>query len=511
MFSVFPCYVPHIDRLAREKMGLDEETLIRRAGKAVAEEIAVRARPSRVLVFCGGGNNGADGYAAALSLADMGFCPKAVDVLDAGQRSEGGKAVLAEYTSRYGAPLSLEEGLQEEAEVCVDAVFGSGARYEALPDAAMRVMEYINATTALRVAVDVPLGADAAYGRLAPSYARAELTVMLSFAKTGLLSYPAREVCGELVTRSLGIDRPEILSQLSVNPIADDQYVKNSLPKREKNTHKGSFGRVAMVAGSAKYRGAALLAAEGAMRLGAGLVSLYTEEAVLSFVGRKRPELLFEAWPSSEAWTEEEVSLFAARLDTASAVLVGPGCDRTQGVSSLVARLLESEGPPLVLDADALNLLSSREDRGKKLLRGARRPVCLTPHPTEMARLVGKTTASVQEARISIAMEYAREMGVCLLLKGASTVVTDGECLALNLSGSDALAKGGSGDVLAGAVAALLAGGASPLDALRLGAYLHGRAGERLAETRSSYGVLPSELPLAMAEEIARISGVSFK
>lgn len=505
MISVFPCYIPQIDLLAKDLMGLDEETLIRRAGAAVAEEVAKRAPLGRVLIFCGPGNNGADGYAAALSLADAGFSPVAVDVLGKGQRSEGGRAVLADYTARFGAPLRLDEGLRVEAVACLDAVLGSGARYDDLPEEAARVIAYMNGAKALRVAVDVPLGVDAAYGRLAPEYERADLTVMLSFAKTGLLSYPAREACGELLTRDLGIPHPDILKDLPENIVADDEYVKNALPKRGKNTHKGSFGRVAMVAGSQKYRGAALLSAEGAARLGAGLVSLHTEEAVLSFVGRKRPELLFEAVPPSEAWDEGEVSLLAHRLDTAAAVLVGPGCGRTEGVRALVKVLLESEGAPLVLDADALNALSALPDRGVGLLKGARRVVCMTPHPTELARLLGTTTARVQAARITVAMEYARETGVFLLLKGASTLITDGETVSVNLSGSSSLAKGGSGDVLAGAVTALLAQGAKPLHALRLAAYLHGKAGETLAATRSEYGVLPSELPLAMAEEIARI------
>ena len=505
MISVFPHVIPHVDLLARDRLGLDEESLIRRAGKAVADEVEKRKAPCRALIFCGGGNNGADGYAAALSLAERGFRPLAVDALGKGQRSKGGKALLADYVARFGAPLTLEEGLMAEAEVCLDAVLGSGARYDELSTEALRVIAYMNQTEALRVAVDVPLGADAAYGRLAASYARVDLTVMLSFAKTGLLSYPAREACGELVTHALGLDHPDIVSRVPFHLISDEDYVKNTLPKRRKDSHKGSFGRVAVVAGSQKYRGAALLSCEAAARCGAGLISLYTEESVLAFVGRKRPEFLFTALPPSSGWTEEETAALDARLEEASAVLVGPGCGRGQGILDLIQRLLRAEGAPLVLDADALNLLSSMPDRGRALLKEARRPVCLTPHPAELARLLGTTVSAVQKERMGTAMAYARETGVCLLLKGAGTILTDGEQVSVNLSGSSALAKGGSGDVLAGAVAAFLAAGALPLDALRLGAYLHGKAGETLAETRSEYGVLPSELPLAMAKEIREI------
>lgn len=505
MLSLFPEQIAAVDARAKACLGLDEETLVRRAGEAVAEEVAKRTSPSSVLVFCGVGNNGADGYATALSLRARGYDARCVDVFGKGQRSEGGNALLAEYRLRNGAPLSLDEGLRERAAVCIDAILGSGARREAPSGALLSVLDYLDGTDAFRVAIDLPLGADAAYGTLAARHLSADLTVMLSFPKTGLLSYPAREACGELVTRGLGIDLPFLAEGLEPHTIADDEYVKNTLPKRGKNSHKGSFGRVAVVAGSEKYRGAALLSCEAAARCGAGLMSLYTEESVLSFVGRKRPEFLFTALPPSATWTDEETAALAARLAGASALLVGPGCDRTQGVLNLTLRLLRTEGAPLVLDADALNLLSSLTDRGRACLKQAKRLVCLTPHPAELARLLGTSTSAVQKNRMALAMEYARETGVCLLLKGAGTVVTDGRQVSVNPSGSSALAKGGSGDVLAGAVAAFLAAGVKALDALRLAAYLHGKAGETLAEERSEYGVLPSELPLAMAKEMRKI------
>ena len=505
MLSLFPEHIPEVDKRALARMGLDEETLIRRAGEAVAEEVAKRRAPTSVLIFCGCGNNGADGYATALSLSARGFRVLCVDVLGKGQRSEGGAGVLAAYTALLGAPLSLKEGLAAEAEICVDAVLGSGARKEEPTGDLFAVWRYFTEKSAFKVAVDLPLGVDAAYGTLARKHLTVDLTIMLSFAKTGLLSYPAREACGELVRRGLGIDDPSLVEGLPTHLVADDEYVKNALPKRGKNSHKGSFGRVAIVAGSKKYRGAALLSAEAAARCGAGLVSLYTEESVLAFVGRKRPEFLFTALPPSSAWTEREVLSLVDDVNSASALLVGPGCDRTQGALALILSLLQREGAPLVLDADALNLLASLEDKGRTALKGAQRAVCLTPHPAELARLLGVTVSAVQEDRMAVAMAYARDTGVYLLLKGAATVLTDGKEVSLNTTGSSALAKGGSGDVLAGAVAAFLAGGAPPLDALRLAAYLHGRAGDTLAESRSEYGVLPSELPLAMAGEIAKI------
>ena len=285
----------------------------------------------------------------------------------------------------------------------------------------------------------------------------------------------------------------------------DAAYIKAHLPPRRRDSHKGSYGRLHIFAGSKQYRGAAILAAEGALRTGVGLVTLSSEETVLLTVGERLPELLLDARAPVSAWTEEEIALAVSASESANAVLVGPGAGVSPALYRFVYALSRKEGAPLALDADALNAIAAYADGVDGFFAGAARPILLTPHPLELGRLVRLSAKEVQARREALTRELAKRWGVALLLKGADTLVADGERLLVNTSGSSALSKGGSGDVLAGAVGAFLAQGAKPVEALALAAYLHGKAGDTLAEEYSEYGVLPSELPRQMAKLLAKI------
>ncbi len=502
MDLIRPESIPFIDQKIIKTLGISEETLIRRAGEAVARAISDRYCGGDVVILCGGGNNGADGYAAALALRKRGIPATAIDALGKGQRSEGGLAVLAEYTALYGAP-GRSAALKNftEAAIVVEAVMGSGAR-GALSEEAQELLSWINGQRGFKAAVDVPMGVDADLGEVRAEALRADLTVMLSAPKRGLYSYPAREYCGLLLLDTLGLPMDKVLSPYVAGVATDADFVRAHLPKREKNSHKGSFGRVHIIAGSARYRGAAHLCAEGACRMGAGLVSLFSEERVLQMAGRRLPELLLCPLPPVSLMTAEERGALIKETDAATAVVVGPGCGVSEALYLLVCELLRREGAPLLLDADALGAIAAYCPDVDALFATAVRRVVLTPHPLELARLLHTTAARVQAGRIRLAMAAARRWGVCLLLKGAATVVTDGEALFLNTTGSTALAKGGSGDVLAGALTALLAQGVDPLTALAMGAYLHGAAGDALADELSDFGVTPSDLPRAMARAV---------
>ncbi len=506
MELVRPQSIPKIDAIAIEKMGVTEEMLIRRAGECAARELIARLTEKRdVLVLCGGGNNGADGYAMALALRRAGWRAIAVDVLGRGQRSTGGCAVLAEYRERYGVPLTYGElPRTTTAGVIVDAVLGSGA-CGPLTDDARRVAKWINAQTAYKVALDIPLGVDADLGEACEEAVTVDLTVVFSFYKRGLLSYPARGFCGEIVLATLGFDALEECKPYACATATDAHDARSYLPERGKNSHKGSFGRLQVFAGSKRFRGAAHLVAHGALRMGVGLLTLTTEEEIVRLVGRRLPELLFDASAPIAAFTEEEIQEKEALAAAASAVVIGPGCSVSEGLYRFVCRLASTEGTPLLLDADALGAIAAYAPDVDAFFGAARRPIVMTPHPLEFARLIGVPTAEVQRSRMRLALEYAKRWGVFLLLKGAGTVVTDGERLYLNTTGSSALAKGGSGDVLSGAVGAFLAAGVEPLRALALAAYLHGAAGDALAKEYSEYGVLPSELPPKMAALITAL------
>lgn len=282
-----------------------------------------------------------------------------------------------------------------------------------------------------------------------------------------------------------------------------EQFIRTALPPRPTAGHKGVFGRALLLCGSTTYTGAALLAAEGAFRMGAGLVYLYAPQNVLSPARVRLPEVI------CREFAEPTAALASLAKEAGKgALLVGPGighADATEFCAALGA-LLAGAGMPAVLDADALNMLAALPDRGASVLCGSKREVVLTPHPLEFSRLTGETVEKIQENREEIAAAYAKENGVTLILKGAGSIIAspDGQT-AVNPSGSTALSKGGSGDVLAGMLTGLLAQGMNPYAAARTAAYLHGAAGERLAEEFSEYGVLPSDLPRAAAKELARI------
>ena len=269
--------------------------------------------------------------------------------------------------------------------------------------------------------------------------------------------------------------------------------VRALLPYRPSDGNKGTFGRVLLICGSGNMRGAAALAALGALRCGAGLVTVAGTKEVIDALSGSLYEPL---------WLDREKEEVLAAAERCNAIGIGCGMGQTEKTLALVRDLLTVHTDvPLVIDADGINVLA----KNAACLRSASRPVLLTPHPLEFSRLCGKTVAEIQADREGTAKAFAAEHGITLLLKGKNTVVTDGKTVYVNESGNTALAKGGSGDVLCGMLCAFLGQGCTPMDAAILAAYLHGRAGERLSEAYSEYGVLASELPAAVARLLCEL------
>ncbi len=269
--------------------------------------------------------------------------------------------------------------------------------------------------------------------------------------------------------------------------ITTKEYVSGKLPKRTPLSNKGTYGRVLLACGSGDMRGAAALATLGALRCGAGLVTLASERAVINSLS----STIYEA-----LWLDTDMHDLIDASDMADAVGIGCGSGNTRKTYKNVKWLIEREGAPLVIDADGINALSTHKNPFAK----AKRDIIITPHPLEFSRLCKVPVAEIQSDREGYAKKFASEHGITVLLKGRGTVITNGEEVFVNPTGSSALAKGGSGDVLCGMICAFLAQGASPLEAAVIGAYIHGLAGERLGEKISEYGVLASELPLEAAK-----------
>ena len=503
--------ITEIDAYAQNVLGISVMTLMERSGDAVAAVVSHRvAEGGRVIILAGKGNNGGDGYAAAIKLMNA-YDVKVIDVFGAGQRSVEGKHFLDEY-KRLGGKLEVLELTDEKkkeirtANCIVDAIFGTGFRGE-IPEIVKELSIVISESLgAEKIAVDVPIGVDADDGSVEPCAFSATVTIELCFIKPGIVSYPARSFVGDIIFDDLGLPRDVIREHFKDRlryVLADSKWAAETLPKREENSNKGTFGKLMMITGSPRFKGAGRLALSAALRGGVGLVSYIGEEELVASLSAEYPEAIYKSFKLGDAITDTDIDTIADLSTKHTATLIGSGSDNTDGLGRLTRRLLATEGGTLILDADAINALSQNPEEGRLAIKEAKRPVILTPHPLEFSRLSGLDVAYVQLNRMEVAIDFAKEHNCTLVLKGAGTLVTDGDRVFVNKSGSSALAKAGSGDVLAGLVGAFSAFIKDVSVSSALAAFFHGRAADSLAKELSTFGVTPSDLPIAIAQQIS--------
>ncbi len=505
--------ITEIDAYAQNVLGISVMTLMERSGEAVASVVRHRVKPGgKVIILAGKGNNGGDGYAAAINLMKD-YDVKVIDVFDAGQRTEEGRHFLEQFKSLGGSleALVLTEDKKEEirrADCIVDAVFGTGFRGE-IPELVKELSIVISESLgAQKIAVDVPIGVDADDGSVEPCAFSATATVELCFIKPGIVSYPARSYVGEIIFDDLGLPRPVIREHFKDRlryALADSKWATETLPLREENSNKGTFGKLLLITGSPRYRGAGRLSLSAALRGGVGLVTYLGDTALTEELSSEYPEAIYKTMTMGDKLTDDGINEIAELSTKHTATLIGSGSDNTDGLARLTKRLLATEGGTLILDADAINALSEKREEGKAAIKSAKRPVILTPHPLEFARLSGLDVAYVQLNRMEVAIDFAAEHNCTLVLKGSGTLVTDGDYVYVNNSGSSALAKAGSGDVLAGLIGAFSAFIKNNNEAAALAAFFHGKAADALAKELSTFGVTPSDLPLAIAKQISII------
>ncbi len=490
-----------IDNFAEKELSVPVVTLMERSGEAVANAVKrIGKSGCRVIILCGGGNNGGDGYAAAIKLMDL-YNVTVFDVLCKGQKSESGKYWRAEYIKRrgklfYGIPS--KQKISRGADVIVDAIFGTGFSGQ-VPSELISLSEYINSKEHIKVvAADIPLGVSADDGCVEKFALRCDVTVSLSFPKLAMFSYPAKEYVGEVIIDRLGLDERIIGERfLFKDSYVDFSLAKMLLPKRADNTNKGSFGKAMLIAGSREFMGASALALEAALRGGAGYVSFLGNDSLCDYLLGNFPEAIYKR---VALYDREEVILHCEKQDS---VLIGSGSGCTRELYEVVERLVTSRGAALVIDADAVNSIAKYGSA--EIFKNAKRDVILTPHPLEFSRISGLSVEYIQANRYRAAKNFAKEYGCVLLLKGAGTIVTDGEYTYVNGSGSSALAKAGSGDVLAGLLTSILACLKSPIKSAALAAYIHGKVGDLLADEYSHYGVTPSDIPKMAAKIMAEL------
>ena len=478
------------DRFTIEDIGIPSLVLMENAGRQVvaALEAAYESRLNgRVAVLCGRGNNGGDGFVVARTLLQRGI-DAAVFVVGALTDVRGDAKVNLEILGRLGVTvveISDEQSWElhfseiSQCTLIIDAIFGTGLK-SPLAGMMETVVADVNASSIPIVSIDLPSGLSADTPHILGDCIDASMTVTLAAPKLPLVLPPGEEHAGDVVIADIGIPH-EVIDGVEGQRIEllTPEQLREIVEPRAADSHKGDFGRVTIVAGSRGKTGASHLAAMGAMRSGAGLVTVATPASCLPIVASMAPELMTEPLPESPegmvaANAIEE--LLALRHDV---IACGPGLGRGPGVAEFVRSLLDRATVPLVLDADAITVLA--DDPGG-LVGREERDVIITPHPGEMARLIGSSIEEVQANRIDVATDFATTHRVYVVLKGHRTLIAtpDGH-LFINPTGNAGMATGGTGDVLTGMIAAWLAQLLDAEAACRLAVFLHGAAGD-LAE-----------------------------
>ncbi len=497
------------------KIGISPSVLMENAGRAVAEEVRKilgTIDQQIILILIGPGNNGGDGLVAARHLHDWGakvtlylFSQRPPD--DPNFKLVQERGVTYVDITQDGNLDKLNE-LLLSANAVIDALFGTG-KSRPLRGIFLQALDTVGKARKRRpdlciIALDLPSGLDADTGAVEMACLYADHTITLGFPKPGLFNSPGKERAGELTVVDIGI--PSYLAEQVHSELLSRDWARSVLPRRPLEANKGSFGRVLVVAGSINYIGAAYLACGGAIRVGAGLVTLATPVRLQSILASKLTEVTYLPLPESRPGivSPEAAKLIYQQLNQYDVLLLGCGLGQSQSAIRFIgATLLRGRVtlPPLVLDADALNTLAKIPNWWQQLANDC----ILTPHPGEMARLAGVSVDEVQQDRQGIAKRVALDWQKTIVLKGAYTVITtpDGQSR-VSPTANPGLASAGTGDVLSGVIAGLLAQGLSLFDAAALGVYLHSEAGEMVKAKLGDAGMIASdllpELPLVIKQ-----------
>lgn len=497
-----------IDRRAIESLGIPSLILMESAGRGIADALMdeypdAASRP--IVVLCGKGNNGGDGLVAARHLARRGIRSR---VLLFGSAAEISGDASVNLRAARASGLEVEEiadeatwsrvrgDLNRLGALVLDALLGTGVRGGARGLLA-GVIDDVNASGAAVVAVDLPSGLDADSGEVEGPAVAATRTYTLCRPKLPLVSGPAAPRAGIWRVIPIGIPESAVAAERPDLEWLDAPAVRGLLPPRSADSHKGSYGHLLAVAGSRGKAGAAVLVARAALRSGVGLVTVATPSSSQPVVAAQQAEVMTEPLEETAAGSISYTAAERIRelLAGRDALALGPGLGTEGGTFDLVWKLAAARGAATVIDADGLNAIAAAGRPALSKLRDGERPLVLTPHPGEAARLLGSSVAGVQQNRLGAARTLARESGAVVILKGHRTVVADPAGFAsINASGNPGMATAGIGDVLTGILGALLARGLAPRDACRLAVFVHGDAGDRAAACRGQEAMIAADL-----------------
>ena len=446
-----------------------------RAAKIINEKYPCQNK--KVAVICGNGNNGGDGFVIADYLYGIGADVMVVIPLGMPQ-TENAKYY---YSKLKFVKVLNEFDATQGFDIIIDAVFGIGLN-RPISQELEDLFKSINESNSIKVSIDIPSGVDCDNGKVYGEAVKSDLTVTFIAYKPCFFLPLGSDYCGEVVVADIGVKHIDYTYELIKKPI---------FKKRRHNAHKGDFGTALIIAGSYGMAGAAVLATKAALRSGLGIAKCAMPKSIYAPFTISIPEAVCLPQNETKIGTlsrDIDIELLSEKSD---ALLFGCGIGKGEDIRIILEKLLNDTEIPMVIDADGLNVLSESID----ILRGHKAPVILTPHPAEMARLCGITTADVENDRVEIAQKFSKKYGCVLVLKGADTIVADenGEVF-FNKTGNPGMATGGSGDVLAGMIVSLLAQGFNAIDAAKSAVYLHGEAGDKAEKILGERKMLPSDI-----------------
>lgn len=512
----------YIDRKTIEDLSVPGIVLMERAGLAVSDKIKEIFGKRKVIVVAGRGNNGGDGMVAARNLQNEGWD---VEVFLTSSPDSLKDDALAQYkaATEYGIDIHPVEELFsnpyhiEQHSVIVDAVLGTGLSKN-VSESLSRVLNLINGSGVPIISVDIPSGISSDNGQIMGSAIKADYTVTFGLPKRGHFLYPGLEYTGKLFIEDIGFRRDLLLSEKIGVDLLSKMHVESLMPERPRYSHKGVYGHVLMVAGSRGKTGAAFMCTESCLRTGAGLLTIGVPESLSDiFYSRVTEAMTLPLPDKGDSTLSVKATSFIIDFanEMADVVAIGPGMGVSPETEKIIRTLIMHSTKPLILDADAINSLRGE----KEVLKKAKSPLIITPHPGEMARLMGnpskqtvrrkrryKTSVKlhketgtlikeIEEDRIDIALKFSREHNVYLVLKGVPTVIStpDGRAF-INSTGNPGMATAGTGDVLTGMIAGFLSQNKNPLRSCILGVYLHGLAGDIAATEKGQHSLIASDI-----------------
>ncbi|MCC8097692.1 MAG: NAD(P)H-hydrate dehydratase [Eubacterium sp.] len=445
----------------------------------------------KTVVFCGKGNNGGDGFAIARGLFSRDFN---VTIFPYGDMEKATPDCRLNYEIAKAAGIPFSEDFKaalSEADIVIDALVGTGLSNSLRP-ALAEICACINSCGKYIIAADCPTGVNSNSGEAYENAVKADLTYTFHLPKAGLLLFPAREYTGKLLTGSIGIPQSPPDSSEPTLFTLTEQEAGAMLPKRSPSSNKGTYGKVYAFSGCDQMTGAAVLNLTAAYKSGAGLACGVCTEKTADIIHQSLTEAVTKIISDTRGYLNPSAyEKVKNELNNKTVVLTGSGLGVTEDTKALIKTLLENVEGTLIIDADGINCLCEMKD----MLKKTKAEVVLTPHIGEMSRLSGKTKEEIKKDPITAALEFSKTYNVIMVLKDASTIIASPENKAcINTTGTAAMSKGGSGDVLAGLIAGLAAQGLSAYDAAVLGTYINGKSGEEAEKETGTYGLLASDL-----------------